>query len=78
MLRRSMPWVEGNRGGLVFTAFGHSFDAFEALLGRMCGVEDGITDALFSFSEPETGAYFWCPPIHNGQLDLRALGFSAA
>jgi putative iron-dependent peroxidase len=74
VLRRSMPWAEGNQGGLVFTAFGHSFDAFEALLGRMCGAEDGITDALFTFSEPETGAYFWCPPMHNGQLDLRALG----
>ena len=78
VLRRSMPWVEGNRGGLVFTAFGCSFDAYEALLGRMCGVEDGIVDALFTFSEPETGAYFWCPPMHNGQLDLRALGLSAA
>lgn len=74
VLRRSMPWAEGNEGGLVFTAFGHSFDAFEALLRRMSGAEDGITDALFSFSEPETGAYFWCPPVQNGLLDLRALG----
>lgn len=74
VLRRSMPWAEGNEGGLVFTAFGHSFDAFEALLRRMSGAEDGITDALFSFTEPETGAYFWCPPMHEGQLDLRAIG----
>lgn len=77
VLRRSMPWVEGNRGGLVFTAFGHSFNAYEALLGRMCGVEDGIVDALFTFSEPETGAYLWCPPMREGQLDLRALGLAA-
>jgi porphyrinogen peroxidase len=74
VLRRSMPWSEGNEGGLVFTAFGHSFDAFEALLGRMSGAEDGVTDALFSFTEPQTGAYFWCPPMHQGQLDLRSLG----
>ncbi len=74
VLRRSMPWTEGNQGGLVFTAFGHSFDAFEALLGRMSGAEDGMTDALFSFTEPETGAYFWCPPLHQGQLDLRSVG----
>ena len=73
VLRRSMPWAEGNRGGLVFTAFGHSLEAFEALLKRMCGAEDGIVDALFTFSEPETGAYFWCPPMHDGQLDLRAV-----
>ncbi len=74
VLRRSMPWAEGNEGGLVFTAFGHSFDAFEALLRRMSGAEDGITDALFTFSEPETGAYFWCPPTADGLIDLRALG----
>lgn len=74
VLRRSMPWAEGNEGGLVFTAFGCSFDAFEAQLRRMSGAEDGITDALFTFSEPETGAYFWCPPVQDGLIDLRALG----
>lgn len=55
-------------------AFGHSLGAFEAQLRRMSGAEDGITDALRTFTEPETGAYFWCPPVHNGQLDLRAVG----
>ena len=74
VLRRSMPWAEGNNGGLVFAAFGRSFDAFEAQLRRMSGAEDGITDALFSFSEPQTGAYFWCPPVRDGLIDLRALG----
>ena len=74
LLRRSMPWAEGNQGGLVFTAFGHSFDAFEAQLRRMSGAEDGVTDALYSFTEPETGAYFWCPPVTDGLIDLRAVG----
>jgi porphyrinogen peroxidase len=74
VLRRSMPWAEGNVGGLVFTAFGHSFDAFEAQLRRMSGAEDGITDALYSFTEPETGAYFWCPPVAEGLIDLHAVG----
>lgn len=74
VLRRSMPWAQGNEGGLVFTAFGHSFDAFEALLRRMTGAEDGVVDALFSFTQPETGAYFWCPPMQDGQIDLRAIG----
>ena len=73
VLRRSMPWIDGNEGGLMFTAFGHSFDAFEALLRRMSGAEDGLTDALFDFTEPQTGAYFWCPPMQNGRLDLRAI-----
>lgn len=74
MLRRSMPWSEGQRSGLVFVAFGRSFDAFEAQLRRMIGAEDGITDAIFRFTRPVTGGYFWCPPLRNGRLDLRALG----
>jgi len=74
VVRRSMPWVDAGREGLVFTAFGRSVDAFEALLKRMVGVEDGIVDALFTFTRPVTGAYFWCPPVRNGRLDLRAIG----
>jgi putative iron-dependent peroxidase len=74
VLRRSMPWAEGNRGGLVFVAFGKSLDAFEAQLKRMVGLEDGITDALFRFTKPVTGAYFWCPPMKGGRIDLRAVG----
>lgn len=73
ILRRSMPWVERERSGLVFVAFGKSFDAFEALLQRMVGVEDGTADALFQFTRPVTGSYFWCPPLTEGHLDLRAL-----
>ena len=76
-LRRSMPWTEGRRGGLHFVAFGKSFDAFEAQLKRMVGAEDGIVDALFGFSRPINGAYFWCPPMAGGRLDLSALGIAA-
>ena len=78
VLRRSMPWTGGQRAGLHFVAFAKSFDAFEAQLRRMVGAEDGITDALFKFSRPVTGSYFWCPPISDGQLDLSALGLGVA
>lgn len=74
VLRRSMPWSAGNRAGLVFTAFGHSLEAFEVLLKRMSGAHDGIVDGLFGFTKPINGAYVWCPGMRNGQLDLRALG----
>lgn len=74
VVRRSMPWAEGQRCGLVFTAFGASFDAYEAQLKRMTGADDGITDALFRFTQPLTGAYFWCPSLRDGKLDLTALG----
>lgn len=74
ILRRSMPWTEGTDAGLNFVAFGKSFDAFEAILNRMVGAEDGISDALFSFTRPVTGAYFWCPSMKSGKLDLTLLG----
>ena len=74
VLRRSMPWSGDRDSGLQFVAFGRSFDAFEAQLQRMTGGEDGVSDALFEFTRPVTGAYFWCPPIKGGRLDLGALG----
>ncbi len=75
MLRRSMPWAEGMDAGLVFVAFGHSFTAFEAILDHMLGKDDTVTDALFTFMRPVSGAYFWCPPVKAGKLDLSAIGF---
>jgi putative iron-dependent peroxidase len=73
VMRRSMAWNDATRGGLMFVAFGRSLDAFEAQLKRMVGAEDGIVDALFEFSQPVTGAYFWCPPIARGRLDFQAV-----
>lgn len=73
ILRRSMPWSDKRRAGLVFVAFGKTFSAFEAILNRMTGNEDGITDALFNFTRPISGAYFWCPPMKQGRPDLTRL-----
>ncbi len=74
MLRRSMPWMMSMQAGLMFVAFGKSLYAFEAQIKRMAGQEDGIVDAMFAISKPVTGAYFWCPPMRDGKLDLRQLG----
>jgi len=74
VVRRSMPWVAGADAGLVFLAFGKSFDAYEAQLRRMTGHDDGISDALFSFTCPLTGGYYWCPPSGAAGVDLQALG----
>lgn len=73
LVRRSMPWADAAREGLVFVAFGRSLDPFETLLRRMTGADDGITDHLFRFTRPVTGASFWCPPVRAGRLDLRAI-----
>ncbi len=74
VLRRSMPWTDAHGAGLVFVAFGQSFGAFAAQLRRMVGAEDGISDAIFKFTRPVTGAYYWCPPIKDGRIDLSAVG----
>ena len=76
VLRRSMPWASADGEGLVFVSFGKSFDAFEALLNRMMGKDDGIVDALFRFTRPVSGCYYWCPPVKDGKLDLSVLGLS--
>lgn len=74
MVRRSMPWALGDDQGLEFIAYGHSLDAFEQVLRRMIGLDDGITDALFRFSRPLRGGYYWCPPVVRNRLDLTRLG----
>jgi putative iron-dependent peroxidase len=74
MARRSMPWATAQAQGLEFIAYGSSLDPFEQVLHRMAGLDDGITDALFTFSRPVTGGYYWCPPVRSGRLDLSHLG----
>jgi putative iron-dependent peroxidase len=74
VVRRSMPWSAGADAGLVFLAFGKSFDAFEAQLRRMTGHDDGIVDGLFDFTRPLTGDFYWCPPMGAAGIDLSALG----
>ena len=73
ILRRSMPWCDAGEEGLVFVAFGHSFDAYETLLRQMMGMNDGIKDSLFRISRPVSGAYYWCPPMKDEKLDLSIL-----
>jgi putative iron-dependent peroxidase len=73
ILRRSMPFAQTNDEGLMFVAFGKTLDAFEVQLRRMTGLEDGITDALFRFSRPINGAYYWCPAVRNNRLDLESI-----
>jgi len=74
MLRRSMPWTHGMEQGLEFVAYGASLDAYERVLRRMLGLDDGVVDALFSFARPVSGGYYFCPPLTFDSLDLRCLG----
>lgn len=73
MLRRSMPWGDLKTHGLQFVSFVASLDTIDLVLRRMCGLIDGKADALLKFTQAETGAYYYCPPMRNGRLDLVGL-----
>jgi len=70
VLRRSMPWSDHRGAGLVFVSFSATLAPFSAQLRRMTGHDDGLVDALFSFTRPVTGATYWCPPCADGRLVL--------
>jgi len=73
VIRRSMPFIDGETEGLVFLSFADSLAPFEMQLKRMIGLDDGIIDGLFRFSRPITGGHYWCPPAQNDKLDLSAI-----
>jgi porphyrinogen peroxidase len=68
--RRAMPWGTPLRHGSQFIAFMADLDAAERMLRRMAGLDDGIVDALLGYTDAETGAYYYCPPLRDGHLDL--------
>ena len=71
LLRKSMPWSDDElNGGLMFSAFGHSFRAFNLQMTSMLGTEDNVVDGVFKFSKILNTNYLWCPPIVDGNLDL--------
>jgi putative iron-dependent peroxidase len=77
MVRRSMSFATDRIRGLEFICYVAHLDTFERQMRRMAGLDDGIADALFVFSRPVTGGYYWCPPLDAGsRLDLSALGLS--
>lgn len=68
MVRRSMPYGTVTEHGLYFVAYGKTPDAFEAVMRRMVGHDDGVVDGLFQFSRPVSGSFYWCPPLNAGKL----------
>ena len=74
MLRRSMPWGGATERGLYFVAYGATLDAYERVLSRMLGREDGTVDALFRFTRPVSGGYYFtCPPVRGEDRSFGAV-----
>lgn len=74
MVRRSMPWGDVEAHGLYFAGYARDLGRFERVLSRMAGAEDGVVDALMGYSRAVSGGWYWCPPVSDGHLDLRAVG----
>ena len=78
MLRRSMPWGDLRRHGLVFIAYMDALDKADRMLARMMGLEDGVQDAILEHTQAETGGYYFVPPQQDGRLQLPAAGAAPA
>jgi putative iron-dependent peroxidase len=63
--RRSVPYGNGTEAGLYFLAFSASLEPFEAMMERMYGAVDGITDRLIDFSRAVSGAYYFAPSVED-------------
>ena len=74
MVRRSMSFATDKTKGLEFISYVAHLDTFDRQMRRMAGLDDGIADALFTFSRPVTGGYYWCPPAKRHAVDLTLLG----
>jgi putative iron-dependent peroxidase len=70
LVRRSMAWGGPSGAGLYFIAYANDLDTIERQLSRMAGLDDGVVDALFSFTRPRTGGYYYVPPVLNGRIAL--------
>ena len=74
MVRRSMSFATDQAKGLEFISYVAHLDTFGRQMRRMAGLDDGIADALFTFSRPVTGGYYWCPPAKGHAVDFTLLG----
>jgi putative iron-dependent peroxidase len=64
IFRRSVPYGTVSELGLYFLAFSADIDRFRIMLGRMFGTsEDGLSDALTTFTRPVTASFYFAPSV---------------
>lgn len=63
IFRRSVPYGDLDEHGLLFVAFSADQSRLARMLDRMTGVDDGIRDALTTWSTPLAGAFYFAPPL---------------
>ena len=62
IFRRSTPYGDLDEQGLLFVGFSADQRRLGLMLDRMVGRDDGVRDALTTWSTPMTGAFYFAPP----------------
>lgn len=61
IFRRNVSHGSPSNHGTIFIGFSHEQDRLHEMLNRMCGIPDGVRDALTNFTTPLTGSYYFIP-----------------
>ena len=65
IFRRNMPYGTVTDHGTMFVGFSADQQRLEAMLKSMCGLPDGVRDALTNYTRPLTGAYYFVPSTES-------------
>ena len=65
IFRRNVPYGSVRDHGTVFVGFSADQHRLDRMLRRMAGAEDGVRDALTTYSTPLTGAYYFVPSLQS-------------
>jgi porphyrinogen peroxidase len=65
IFRRNVAYGSVREHGTVFVGFGADQHRLDRMLRRMAGAEDGVRDALTTYSTPLTGAYYFVPSLRS-------------
>jgi putative iron-dependent peroxidase len=65
IFRRNTPHGRVEEHGTMFVGYSKDQIILQTMLERMAGIPDGIRDALTSYTEPLTGAYYFVPCVED-------------
>jgi putative iron-dependent peroxidase len=65
IFRRNMPYGTVTDHGTMFVGFSAEQQRLTTMLESMVGLTDGVLDALTSYTQPLTGAYYFVPSTQS-------------
>jgi putative iron-dependent peroxidase len=73
IFRRNMPYGTVTDHGTMFVGFSAEQQRLTSMLENMAGLTDGVRDALTSYTQPLTGAYYFVPSTQSLQNVIEAV-----